>query len=149
MNNAHLTAISRTKPSATCTYLYENSLLNGKVLDFGCDKGKDVEFLSAKQVDVSGFDPFYSPYYNLLDQKYDVVMCNFVLNVIENSEERNDVVNQIRELLNKDGVAYIAVRNDKSNLKGYTKRRTWQGYIELPYPVVKRTSSYVLYEVRK
>ena len=148
MNQAYLTAISRSKPSAPCTYLYENSLLKGKVLDFGCGKGKDVEFLSAKQIDVSGFDPFYAPYYELLDQKYDVVMCNFVLNVLPNDAERQAALDQIRELLNEGGVAYIAVRNDKSNLKGYTKRGTWQGYIELPYYVVKRTSSYVLYEVK-
>ncbi len=31
----------------------------GKVLDYGCGIGKDVELLKNKGIDIAGYDPFY------------------------------------------------------------------------------------------
>lgn len=142
MNKRHLTAISRSVMSTPARYLNEHSLLKGRALDFGCGKGKD-----AQELGIEGYDPHYRP--AKPQGQFDTIMCNFVLNVIEDSAERQIVLHEIMSLLSDDGVAYVSVRNDRKNLNGWTKKGTWQGFIELDLPVVKRTSTFVMYRLKK
>ena len=142
MSKAHLTAIARRALSTPAKYLRDHSLLEGRTLDFGCGRGFD-----AQELGIEGYDPHYFPAQPL--GKYCTIMCNFVLNVIESKKERDAVVARIRSLLLSGGTAYISVRNDKSALKGFTSKGTWQGFIELDLPIVKRTSNYVMYKLEK
>jgi 2-polyprenyl-3-methyl-5-hydroxy-6-metoxy-1,4-benzoquinol methylase len=119
-------------------YLLDNELLQGEVLDFGCGKGFDAERLG-----IDSYDPHYKPTWP--HACYDVITCNYVLNVIKNKWERDLVISNCLNLLYPDGVLYISIRNDKRNLNGYTKIGTWQGYIELPFEIVNKTAGYVLY----
>jgi len=70
------------------------------------------------------------------------------LNVIPYKKERQEVLSKIKSLLTDEGVAYISVRADKKNLNGYTKTGSYQEFIELDLPIVKKTSSYLIYELR-
>ena len=138
MNKSYLTAIYRRSISTPARYLKDNGLLIGRVLDYGCGRGKDVDELG-----LEGYDPHYFP--EKPKGKFDTIMCNFVLNVIPDPDKRQEVINKISGLLKPKGIAYISVRNDKSKLNGYTSRGTWQGFIELDLPIIKKTSSFVLY----
>ena len=58
MNNqniySHLTAIERTSLSYPARTLLNQKKIIGKILDFGCGVGKDVEILINKGFDIVG-----------------------------------------------------------------------------------------------
>lgn len=128
-HGSHYSARSRfTKgvitPSVPCQYLVSNNLINksDKILDYGCGRGGDIEFLKS-----SGFENVdcydlekkrYSDgtYIEIINPQekigyYDVIMCNYVFNVLD-SGIRGKVFNNIDMLLKNGGTAYIAVRGD-------------------------------------
>jgi hypothetical protein len=142
MSNAHKTAIVRNKLSAPAQWLKDNGYLVGTVLDYGCGRGGDAERLGC-----AGYDPYYFP--QIPRGLFTTVMCNFVLNVIESEGKRLSVLWCIDSYLERDGRAYIAVRNDKRALNGRTKLGTWQGLITLDLPIVRKCAGYVIYEYRK
>jgi hypothetical protein len=137
-NQPHKTAVHRSSLSAPARYLSEQGLLVGRVLDYGCGHGFDADTLG-----LDGYDPHYRP--RKPRHKYNVIMCNFVLNVLPTARERRAVLDAILALLRKDGVAYVTVRNDREELKGWTATGTWQGLVCLPLPVVKACRGWVMY----
>ena len=78
--NSHLTAIERTALSFPARTLLSNNKMKGKILDFGCGIGKDVELLKDKGFEVDGYEPFYFP--EVPTEKYDTILCFYVLNVL-------------------------------------------------------------------
>lgn len=140
--NTHKTAITRTKLSTPAKYLNDNKLLNGLCLDFGCGKGFDCDELG-----IDGYDPYYRNVSVPFDY-YKTIMCNFVLNVLQ-EREWDIVLSSIRKCLCPGGIAYISVRNDKRALKGFTTRGTYQTFVELDLPIVKKTSSFIMYKMEK
>lgn len=88
----HLTAIDRNKLSNPMQIIARHNYLDGgmSVLDFGCGKGDDVRELEAHGIDVSGWDPVHNPEGILINS--DIVNLGFVLNVIEDREERDDTL---------------------------------------------------------
>lgn len=147
-HNGHLTAIPRAALSTPMRHLQGQHLLTGRILDYGCGRGDDVEFLRAMGYNqAEGFDPYHRP--EMPVGRFDTITCNFVLNVIPDEAERRGVVTDIQAKLTDNGVAYISVRNDKRALNGWTGKGTWQGFIELPFEVVSKTGGYVMYRVTK
>lgn len=138
----HLTAIARRSPSKPAQKLDSLGLLAGRKLDYGCGRGMDAE-----TYDMERYDPYYQP--NMPDGQFDTITCTFVLNVIPDERERNDVIDNIRKKLTPDGRAYITVRRDTRALNGVTSRGTWQGLIELDYPIIASGTGFVTYEVTK
>jgi hypothetical protein len=137
---SHQTAISRKKLSTPAQYLRDQSLIVGRGLDYGCGKGFDADTLC-----LDGYDPYFRPQFPT--GRYDTILCTYVLNVIESAAERLQVLNNISNLLTPNGVAYITVRNDVK--KDGPTSKGWQGTISLPYPVLRKTSGYIIYEMRK
>jgi hypothetical protein len=144
----HKTAINRKKPSAPSKWIYENLgfMTNGETLDYGSGFGVDATYYG-----IDGWDPISDPWnvHQNAQSCYSVILCTYVLNVIPTIEERLAVIESIKKLLTWDGVAYITVRNDKKNLNGWTKKGTFQTFVDLNYPVVRRTSGYITYQVMK
>lgn len=116
--HAGRTAIRRNKMSAPTRWLMEEGYLGEPVykkpiLDFGCGKGDDVRGLKAEGYDVFGYDPNHEPFkqepphYN-----YNIVLCNYVLNVTMDDEEMKDVMFAAYARLKEGGVAYFTVRRD-------------------------------------
>lgn len=144
---SHLTAKHRDKLSFPTRLLFQNNKLFNSILDFGCGLGSDVMFLKEKGFDVDGYDPYYFPKYP--HKKYDVIYCNYVLNVLQNKEQAT-VLFEISKLLKKGGKAYFAVRRDlKKNgfrLHHIHKVKTYQTNVVLPFKTFFKNGNMELYE---
>jgi ATP adenylyltransferase len=145
--NAHLTAIRREKVSYPTRTLFFEGKIKGRVLDFGCGHGADVEFLKEKKLDVCGYDPFYLPDYPT--EKFDTIICNYVLNVLL-PKEQAFVLMAIAELLKPTGRAYFAVRRDikKAGFRTHLEYnlQTYQCNVQLNQPSVHRSEHCEIYE---
>ena len=87
------TAITRSELSKPVKRLLEfGQLLKGRsFFDFGCGLGADVIGLTAMGIKAAGWDPSYRP--DAPKHPAQVVNLGFVLNVIEDSAERVEVLN--------------------------------------------------------
>ncbi|MGD7035661.1 DNA phosphorothioation-associated putative methyltransferase [Methylotuvimicrobium buryatense] len=88
----HLTALSRSNLSAPMQCLARHGFLNGSlsVFDYGCGKGDDIRNLTANSIPVAGWDPHYAP--DQTKHEADIVNLGFVINVIENYQERTEAL---------------------------------------------------------
>ena len=141
-NNAHKTAIARRKPSAPAKWICGDGLwFHSSILDYGCGRSVDAHYYASVGMfdDVRRYDPYhtlglivdrdgFAPFEDV--GEYDVVTCTYVLNVIEDDDERDSVLAGIRALLKPGGTAYIAVRNDVKTAHT-TQRGTWQAPIRI------------------
>lgn len=147
--NVHHTAIDREKPSYPTRQLLSRRLIKGRILDFGCGNGIDVDFLHQKGFDVTGYDPFFAS--ELPTGKFDTILCNYVLNVLL-PEEQPQVLMAISELLKPSGSAYFSVRRDlkRSGFRIHAKKGTsvYQCNVFLPYPSVIKAKHCEVYEYR-
>ncbi len=146
---SHLTVKERKWPSYPTKQLLARGLLKGRVLDFGCGTGTDVQFLSKKGLDVTGYDPFYAPDYP--SGQFDTILCNYVLNVLLPDEQAH-VLMSISELLKPSGKAYFAVRRDirRNGFRVHIKhkRKVYQCNVILPYESILRAKHCEIYEYR-
>ena len=117
------TAITRTTFSKPYRLLIEKKEIrpNMSVLDYGCGKGFDVKGFDNfgagwAGLNIRGFDPFQPGFDcpECLEMAYDVVTCNYVMNVIESPQERAAVV---RRLLALAPVVFLSVRADRKAVK--------------------------------
>ncbi len=145
--NSHLTAIDRTSISYPARIVLNQNKLIGKVLDFGCGIGKDVELLKVKGIDIIGYDPFYFPEFPT--KRFDTILCFYVLNVLL-PEEQAEVLMNVSNLLKPNGKAYFAVRRDIQH-EGYRvhklhKKETYQSLIKLAYLSIFKNENCEIYE---
>jgi len=145
--NSHLTAKERDSISFPAKVLLNKKLFNGSILDFGSGFGKDVELIKAKGFDIVGYDPYYLP--NFPTQKFDTIICFYVLNVLL-PEEQVQVLMEVSSLLNENGKAYFAVRRDLQ-YEGYRihklhKKQTYQCNIKLPFKSIFKNDNCEIYE---
>jgi hypothetical protein len=84
----HKTAIRRGDFSRPVKCLLRDGLIDKGVtfFDYGCGHGEDIELLTREGIVCSGWDPAYRP--DAPRQEADVVNLGYVINVIENPEER-------------------------------------------------------------
>jgi DNA phosphorothioation-associated putative methyltransferase len=84
----HRTALSRSALSAPVQSLIRYGLLRSDttLFDYGCGRGSDLEGLSTLSITATGWDPFFRPHEPILEA--DVVNLGFVINVIEDFDER-------------------------------------------------------------
>ena len=156
MSRSYMTAMTRKSPSAPMKCLVSKFKANGigPILDYGAGKGQDVKYLNNCGFTAIGYDPHYAPntIQNGLTNHFHVITSMFVLNVIESSLERDSTILHIKSLLMPKGHAYVAIRADKAKLNGYTKRGTFQTYVDMtPYgfKLLHKGSGYELYEYIK
>ena len=147
INNPHLTAIERTALSFPTRWLQQQQLLKGAILDFGCGHGYDTDELQKLGYNIIGYDNYYRPQYP--ETKFDTIVCNYVLNVLEPNEQA-EVLMAVSELLKPTGKAYFAVRRDLKN-EGFRthyvhKLPTYQSNVKLPYRSVFVNENCEIYE---
>lgn len=136
MDKSHLTAKTRSRPSAPMKYI-ENMLgqiddseftgLKFRMLDYGCGKGQDADHYGLEK-----YDPYYFPTRPV--GKFYFIFCNYVLNVVSVEEEKK-IIDDILSLLSDGGKAFVSVRRDVKE-DGFTDKGTYQRNVVLSYPVV-------------
>lgn len=97
----HLTAINRDKLSAPFQKLAHHHLLDGEhsIFDYGCGKGDDAKELEAHGLNINSWDPVHKPDAEIV--KSDIVNLGFVLNVIEDLDERTETLKKAWQTSNK------------------------------------------------
>ena len=148
-NNPHLTAKERTSISFPTRWLKQNNLLKGEILDFGCGFGFDADELQKEGYSIVGYDIFYRPEYPT--KRFDTIICNYVLNVLE-PKEQAEVLMEVSELLKPTGTAYFTVRRDLKS-EGFRihyvhKQPTYQCNVVLPYKSVFLNENCEIYEYK-
>lgn len=131
------TAIYRNNPSVPIKTTEPLLELNNTILDYGCGRGFDFNYLKNKGFNIVGFDKYIEPYTSIsvLEESYDVIYCNYVLNVIPYESERIAVLKQLDKMLKEEGKLFITVRSknrggkQKPYLDGVvTIKNTFQKY---------------------
>lgn len=133
----HRAAIKRNDLSRPVRLAVSSGVLKKEntFFDYGCGHGEDVQLLADEGYNTTGWDPHYFPQNAL--KKADVVNLGYVLNVIENEQERREALQNAWKLTEKllivsaqvsvgaPGKGHIA-HND-----GFiTTRNTFQKYYE-------------------
>ncbi len=146
-NNPHLTAIERRTLSFPTRLLKERKLLIGDILDFGCGFGYDTDQLEKSGFNIVGYDNYYRP--ELPEKRFDTIICNYVLNVLEPNEQA-EVLMSVSELLKPMGKAYFSVRRDlkKEGFRTHYvhKQPTYQSNVILPYNSIFKNNNCAIYE---
>jgi len=97
----HKTALSRNNYSRPVQHLLKSELLTKQTtfFDYGCGKGDDVSALQALGFRASGWDPHF--FLKEKKQSAEIVNLGFVLNVIEDQEERKSALRNAWNLSKK------------------------------------------------
>lgn len=131
----HKTALVRHELSAPMKALAKHGFLHGEysVFDYGCGRGDDLRELEAHGLDVLGWDPTYRPDADKVSS--DIVNIGFVINVIEDKDERLDALLGSWELTQKLLVVSAMLANERhiAQFQPYkdgviTSRNTFQKY---------------------
>ena len=135
ITGAHKTAIQRWSLSRPVALALEDGLLSTKTtfFDYGCGRGGDLKRLHKMGVPVSGWDPAYFP-----DEERtpaDVVNLGYVVNVIEDLEERAVALCAAWELAQKLLIVSARLEWEAQNVAGnfqgdgiVTSKRTFQKF---------------------
>jgi DNA phosphorothioation-associated putative methyltransferase len=130
----HLTALARTSLSAPVQSLLRDQLLTltSSFFDYGCGRGDDLATLTAAGYRAQGWDPHYRPDGERVAA--DVVNLGFVINVIEDKQERMEALEGAYRLATRVlAVSAMLGSNDSSKGRAFadgvlTARNTFQKY---------------------
>lgn len=122
MDNSWKTAITRTRPSAPVSWLEKRHRhltdnpnwtvkdtvedLGNRILDYGCGKGFDADYMGAMK-----YDPHFFPDDPEPNSPFDIIFCTYVLNVMDRDAQR-EVLGHIDSLSHAGTVVYCSVRRD-------------------------------------
>ncbi|MEH2282992.1 MAG: DNA phosphorothioation-associated putative methyltransferase [Nostoc sp.] len=133
----HRAAIARTDLSRPVRLAIEGAILNQDTtfFDYGCGYGGDVQRVKNLGYTSAGWDPYYHP--DVPRTASDVVNLGYILNVIEDPEERRQSLLQAWELTGKVLIvaAQILINAPSKTQLAYndgivTRRNTFQKYYE-------------------
>lgn len=132
----HRAAITRVELSRPVRLAIESGIMTiyTTIFDYGCGIGGDVKRLKSAGYTCEGWDPYYFP--EVARQPADIVNLSYIINVIEDPEERDRALIQAWELTGQ--VLIIAAQilvNDLQGVLAYgdgilTKRNTFQKYYQ-------------------
>jgi len=129
-----LTALTRYGFSAPIQSLARYGLLDGRfrLFDYGCGRGDDLRGLVENGLSATGWDPYYAPEHPL--QAADIVNLGFVINVIEDFDERVEALTRAWSLAERLLVVSVMLAN-QNDPRGVgfrdgvmTQRGTFQKY---------------------
>lgn len=130
----HLTALTRYSFSAPIQSLARHGFLDGRyrLFDYGCGRGDDVRGLLENGLDAAGWDPYHAPDRPI--HSADIVNLGFVINVIEDFDERLEALTRAWSLAERLLVVSVMLAN-QNDPRGtrfrdgvLTQRGTFQKY---------------------
>ncbi|MFW6359984.1 MAG: DNA phosphorothioation-associated putative methyltransferase [Chroococcales cyanobacterium] len=133
----HRAAIVRKELSRPVRSALEADLFTPETtfFDYGCGYGGDIKRIAEKGFVSAGWDPYYSP--NTPITNADIVNLGYVINVIEDIEERRETLLQAWKLARKVLIvaAQVLISDRMNGLVAYgdgviTRRNTFQKYYE-------------------
>ena len=137
----HRTALKRKKLSSCMGALVDSSLVTNKskIFDYGCGRGDDVSILAQNNFgNVSGWDPYFAKD-NAIPKKSEFVSLSFVLNVIEDADERHSVLKKAFKIASKALVFSVMLEHQNTLQFAYpfndgylTSINTFQKYYSAP-----------------
>ncbi len=127
------TALNHTRnPSQPIVWICNESRVKGKRvlhLGTGLDRFAKDALLKAGAVSVNDYDPNFYPDRSVLNFTYDVVLCNYVLNILI-PKERRLVYNDIAACTDSQGAAYLCVQGKWPVLNKHQIVRAYKdGYV--------------------
>jgi DNA phosphorothioation-associated putative methyltransferase len=132
----HRAAISRVELSRPVRLAIESGIISPEtsIFDYGCGIGGDVKRLKSQGYNCEGWDPYYFPDVEI--RSADIVNLSYIINVIEDPDERDRALSHAWELTGK--VLIVAAQilvNDLRGVLAYgdgilTKRNTFQKYYQ-------------------
>ncbi|MGL6098907.1 MAG: methyltransferase domain-containing protein [Fusobacteriaceae bacterium] len=168
--NPHITAITRAEISRPLRYMLKESLIKtgNKVLDYGAGKLKDTNWLNENGCECTAYDKYhpdkeFNSLWCCFGVEYDILMCNYVFNVIKELEDFKSALKIIKNVKAKH--KYISIRNDVKSVKPnweycnkndcYYTGRSYQRFIGVEQlddyfglnRIIKKTSEYILIEL--
>ncbi len=114
----HKTALARTALSRPMTRALEDQLITDttSVFDYGCGRGGDVQRLRKLGISADGWDPAFRP--TAPRRPAEVVNLGYVVNVIENANERNRALKDAWKLAGHVLVVSARLESDSLSLEG-------------------------------
>lgn len=168
--NPHITAISRATISKPLRYLLKSQLVNtgNTVIDFGAGRLKDSNWLNENGYTCVPYDKYHkereiNSLFNCFAYKFDVLICNYVFNVIETLSDFKSTLEIVRNIEAKN--KYITIRNDVKSIKPnwwycdhsecYYTGRSFQRFIGVEglerffghHKLIKNNSEYIMIEL--
>ena len=135
-------AMKRKNPSKAATVLQELNVISDNVLDYGCGYGFDADYFGWEKYDPHYFDDYPT-------KQFDTIVCNYVMNVVS-SRTRQEIIENIKELLTEDGKAYLtAPRNIPVGGKYSGYQRRPQNYVTLSLNSIYCDKNIEIYELNK
>jgi DNA phosphorothioation-associated putative methyltransferase len=132
----HRAAMTRVELSRPARLAIESGIIttDTTIFDYGCGLGGDVQRLQSAGYACEGWDPYYFP--DVEWRPADVVNLSYIINVIEDPDERDLALRQAWELTGR--VLIVAAQilvNDLRGVLAYsdgilTKRNTFQKYYQ-------------------
>lgn len=131
----HRTALSRITLSAPVQCLVRDGLLttSSEFFDYGCGRGDDIATLRTNGFTAEGWDPHFRPETKCAPAQ--VVNLGFVINVIENLEERIEALERAFNLANRVLAVGVMLTSSSPSTGGrcyrdgvVTTRGTFQKY---------------------
>ena len=123
-----------------------NSNIN--VLDYGCGTGRNMWYLIGSKYNLHGCDTIaqlkkqkynhdelrekgcvIETSKNLPNDFYNVVLCSFVLNVIESDDLKKEILKDLLDKQKRFGITYLEVRTKSDILKTKNKERYKDGFL--------------------
>jgi DNA phosphorothioation-associated putative methyltransferase len=112
------TAIARNRLSLPARIALDDRVITSDttVLDYGCGRGDDVNHLTAQGISAHGWDPHYCP--EPAPTPADVVLLTYVLNTIEDLNERKATLHAALRLARRCLVASTRLRWEERSVRG-------------------------------
>jgi len=133
----HKAALKRSELSRPIKVALEANLFpeGSTFFDYGCGSGEDVKRIGALGYSSCGWDPYYRP--NEIFKSADIVNLGYIINIIEDTVERREILTKAWDLTQKILIvsAQVLVDDRRRGLIAYgdgivTNRNNFQKYYE-------------------
>jgi hypothetical protein len=157
-NGSWKSAMSRRKMSKPMRIIlddYKSILKDGnyRMLDYGCGRGDDLNYIIDEcpwmEGNIYGYDPHFFP--DMPEGNFYLITCFYVLNVIP-KELEGELIHDVMSRLTYNGIAVFATRKDikkEEQVGNYTQRPVILPCIRTPRSGFLPASPYYLFDGRR